>query len=87
MKKTLTNTWNVVMVALVVLSGGLLSSCGVEGTHPLATVPKSEMGLGGPSSGDVNTSVSTPVVSESKGEGDRGPFSTRCQHQRGHAQV
>jgi len=63
MKKILTNTWGVVMAALVVLSGGLLSSCGVEGTHPLATAPKVETGLTGDSSpGDVNTSVAMPKV-------------------------
>jgi len=63
MKKILTNTWGVVMAALVVLSGGLLSSCGVEGTHPLATAPKVETGLTGDSSPrDVNTSVAMPKV-------------------------
>jgi hypothetical protein len=62
-KKTLTNTWSVEMAALVVLSGGLLSSCGVESTHPFATAPKVETGLtGDPASGTGNTSVAMPKV-------------------------
>jgi len=50
------------MAALVILSGGLLSSCGVEWIQPLATAPKSEMGLTADSSQrDTNTSVTKPV--------------------------
>ena len=68
MKNTLTNTWSMVLAALAVLSGGLLSSCGAELTQPLATAPKVEMEpTGAPSPGAVNTSVATPVVAESEG--------------------
>ena len=63
MKNTLTNTWCGVMVALAVLSGGFLSSCGVEPTQPLATTPKIEMGLSGtPSAQTLNTSVVKPKI-------------------------
>ena len=51
------------MVALAVLSGGLLSSCGVEPTYPLATAPKVGMGLSGtPSARNLDTSVVKPKI-------------------------
>jgi len=50
------------MAALVIQSSGLISSYGVEWTQPLATAPKSEMGLTADSSQkDTNTSVTRPV--------------------------
>jgi hypothetical protein len=62
-EKTLTNIWSVVLAALVVLSGGLLLSCGVESTHHLATAPKSEMGRTADSSQrNTNTSAAKPVL-------------------------
>ena len=63
MKITLTNTLRMVMATLVVLSAGLLSSCGVERTQPPAAAPKVAMGQpGNPSSRAVNTSVAMPQV-------------------------
>lgn len=62
MKKIFSNTWSLAMAALVVLLGGLLSSCGVERIHPIANAPKSEMGLTADSSQrDTNTRVAKPV--------------------------
>lgn len=58
MKKTLSNIQSVVMVALLVLSGGFLSGCGVDSTRPLTTAPKFKMGQTG---SDVNTSAAMPT--------------------------
>jgi hypothetical protein len=51
------------MVALVVLSGGFLSSCIVQPTQTLATAPKVEAGLSGtPSPRNSDTSVVKPKL-------------------------
>jgi len=61
-KRTLTCTWSEITAVLVLLSGGLLSSCGVEGVHPLGTAPKVELGqTAEPSSENVNTSRPKPA--------------------------
>lgn len=63
MKRTLTHTCIAAIAALVVLSGGLLSSCGVERTVPIATAPKAETKLiGEPSSRNPNTSMAKPTL-------------------------
>ena len=63
MKITLTNTLRMVMATLVVLSAGLLSSCGTELTQPPAAAPKVAMGqTADASSRAVNTSTAMPQV-------------------------
>ena len=55
--------WATVIVALVTLLGGLLSSCGVEPTYPNTETPKVEMKLTGkPSSTSVNISTAKPTI-------------------------
>ena len=53
------------MATLVVLSAGLLSSCGTESTTTPAAAPKEEMDEPDPSSGADNTRVTIPQIDAS----------------------